>query len=162
MTGVQTCALPIYRLEIAGEGDYSGQLKAFVRSKGLENRVRLVGRLERDEISAFWKQQDVCLSLSDYEGRSISIMEAMANGAVPVVTATSGIREDITDGINGCIVAIQDIADMAERIAFLDHHRDCLERMGNRAHDDICPKCQMRDHLRYWKILLDGKPGGTR
>lgn len=150
-----------YRLEIAGEGDYSGQLKAYVRSKGLEERVRPVGRLEREEISEFWKHQDVCLSLSDYEGRSISIMEAMANGAVPVVTATSGIREDITDGVNGCIVAIQDIPDLAERIAFLDQHRDCLESMGNRAHDDICPKCQMRDHLRYWKILLDGKTIGT-
>ena len=51
----------------------------------------LIGSVARDAIGAFWKDKDVCLSFSDYEGRSISIMEAMANGAVPVVTATSGV-----------------------------------------------------------------------
>ena len=144
-----------YCLEIAGEGDYCGKLKTFIESNGLEDRVRLVGRLEREAICAFWKNQDICLSLSDYEGRSISMMEAMANGVVPVVTATSGVREDITDGENGYIVEIQDISKMAERIALLECHRDRLAIMGKKAHDDICPKCQMRDHLSYWTAILD-------
>lgn len=150
-----------YCLEIAGEGDYCGKLKTFIGSSGLEDRVRLLGRLEREEIGDFWKAQDVCLSLSDYEGRSISIMEAMANGAVPVVTATSGVREDIADGENGYIVEIQDIPAMAERIALLDCHRDQMSIMGKKAHDDIFPKCQMREHLHYWEEILDEKIKGV-
>lgn len=144
-----------YRLEIAGEGDYCEKLNTFIGSNGLEDRIRLVGRLKREEIGDFWKMQDVCVSLSDYEGRSISMMEAMANGAVPVVTATSGVREDISDGENGYIVAIQDIYGMAERIALLERHRERLAMMGMKAHDDIWPQCQMRDHLRYWEAILD-------
>ncbi len=144
-----------YCMEIAGEGDYIDKLNAFIESNGLEGRIRLLGRLERERIGDFWKNQDICFSLSDYEGRSISMMEAMANGAVPVVTATSGVREDITDGENGYIVKIQDICQLAERIAFLECHRERLEIMGQKAHDEIYPKCQMRDHLHYWEKVLE-------
>lgn len=144
-----------YCLEIAGEGDYCGRLRTFIENNGLAGRIRLLGRLKREEISDFWQKQDICLNLSDYEGRSISVMEAMANGAVPVVTATSGIREDITDGENGYIVEIQDVSKLAERVALLEHHRDRLAVMGKKTHDDIFPKCQMQDHLCYWEKILD-------
>lgn len=149
-------------MEIAGEGDYCEKITAFIEGNGLEEKVRLIGRLEREEISNFWKNQDVCLSLSDYEGRSLSIMEAMANGAVPVVTATSGVREDIIDEENGYIVDIQDIVGMAEKIALLECHRDKLKIMGKKAHDVIYPKCQMQDHVEYWKKILDAKINGVR
>lgn len=82
-------------------------------------------------------------------------MEAMANGAVPVVTATSGVREDITDGENGYIVDIQNIYKLAERIALLEQYRDMLITMGEKAHNGICPKCQMQDHLCFWEDILD-------
>lgn len=144
-----------YCLEIAGEGDYIEKLKAFIESNGLAGRIRLLGRLGRKEIGSFWRKQDICLSLSDYEGRSISMMEAMANGTVPVVTATSGVHEDITDGENGYIVEIRDISTMAERIALLECDRDKMAVMGKKAHDDIYPKCQMRDHLCYWVAILE-------
>ncbi len=146
-----------YCLEIAGEGNYSEKLETFIKNNRLGDRIRLLGRVNREEISGFWKRQDICLSLSDYEGRSISMMEAMANGAVPVVTETSGVREEIKDGENGYIAAIQDVGKLAERIAFLESHRERLEIMGKKAHDEICPKCQMRDHLRYWEVILDSK-----
>ena len=99
------------------------------------------------------------MSLSDYEGRSISIMEAMANGAVPVVTETSGVHEDITDGENGYIVGVGDMDALAERIAFLDCHRDRIGTMGQNAHTQIFPKCQMSRHLQYWETLLDDVRG---
>lgn len=146
-----------YSLEIAGEGDYCGKLQAFIEGNRIDERVRLVGKLEREEIGNFWKRQDICISLSDYEGRSISMMEAMANGTVPIVTATSGVREDVIDGENGYIVEIQDISTMVERICLLESCRDKLKIMGTKAHDNIYPKCQMRDHLRYWEAVLDEK-----
>lgn len=149
-----------YYFEIAGEGDYAQRLRDFAAGSKLEQRVRLVGRLDRKAVEEFWKDKDICLSLSDYEGRSISIMEAMANGAVPIVTETSGVHEDITDGENGYIVPVGDIDAMADQIASLDRHRDRVSIMGQNAHDTICPKCQMRDHLQYWETLIENIAGG--
>lgn len=146
-----------YYFEIAGKGDYCEKLAEFMKERGLEDKVRLIGSIDREAIRTFWKDKDVCLSFSDYEGRSISIMEAMANGAVPVVTATSGVRDDITDDENGYIVELQDIVTMAEKVCYLESHRERISVMGKKAHDCIYPKCQMREHLKYWEKLLDEK-----
>ncbi len=148
-----------YFFEIAGKGDYCGKLEEFIEERGLGDKIRLIGSVARDAIGDFWKDKDVCLSFSDYEGRSISIMEAMANGAVPVVTATSGVRDDITDDENGYIVGLQDIETMAEKVCYLEVHRERISTMGKKAHDCIYPKCRMKEHLKYWERLLDEKVG---
>lgn len=149
-----------YYFEIAGEGDYSRKLQEFIEENNLADRIRLIGRIDREEIGTFWRDKDICVSFSDYEGRSISIMEAMANGVVPVVTETSGVREDITDGETGYIVGLQDIKAMADRIWYMGCHREQISIIGQRAHDCIYPKCQMEKHLEYWTALLDKKSGG--
>jgi len=49
---------------------------------------------------------------SIYEGFSLTTIEAMACGAVPVVTDCGGIREFIIDGYNGIIVPVKDPQNM--------------------------------------------------
>ena len=105
-------------------------------------------------IPEFWKRQDVCVNLADYEGRSISIIEAMGNGAVPVVTATSGVREDITDTVNGYIVPVGDYCAIADRIRMLDRERALLPKMGKLAHAAVAPKRWMKKHVEFWKDIL--------
>ena len=78
----------------------------------------------------------------------------MGNGAVPVVTATSGVKEDITDDENGYIVPIGDYNAMAERIGYLASHRERLRTMGKLAHDVVYPKSRIESHLEFWKGIL--------
>ena len=87
--------------------------------------------------------------------RSISILEAMGNGAVPVVTATSGVREDIREGVNGYIIPLRDYEIMVERIEELSHHRERLPGMGELAHSAVYPKSLMGTHLKFWEEILD-------
>lgn len=82
--------------------------------------------MDRSNISTFWKNQDICVSTSGFEGRSHSIIEGMGNGAVPIVTATSGVRKDITDGVNGYIVSLGDYHTLAEQIEYLAQYRERL------------------------------------
>lgn len=141
-------------MEIAGDGVAYQDLEEFIRSNRLEEKVRLLGEMDRSEIPSFWRRQDICVNIADYEGRSHSIIEAMGNGAVPVVTATSGVREDITDDNNGYIVPIGDYHAMAERIEYLTHHRERLSKMGKLAHDVVYPKSRIESHLEFWKDIL--------
>ena len=144
-----------FQLEMAGDGPVRREMEEYVDQKGLNDRVWFRGRLERSEMQNFWKRQDICVNLADFEGRSISILEAMGNGAVPVVTATSGVREDIADGVNGYIVPIGDYSAAAERIEYLAKRRECLSIMGRRAHDVVYPKSLMEPHLKFWEELLE-------
>ena len=143
-----------FEAELAGDGPMREEMGEFVCSNHLESKVKFLGRIQRSEIPAFWKKQDICVNIADYEGRSHSIIEAMGNGAVPVVTDTSGVRDDIVDGINGYVVPLGDYSAMADKIAYLVKNRERLLEMGKAAHDEVYPKSRMEDHLRFWETVF--------
>ncbi len=146
-----------FKMELAGDGPVREEMERVIVSEHLNDRVKFLGRISRAEIPAFWKKQDICVNIADYEGRSHSIIEAMGNGAVPVVTCTSGVREDITDDKNGYIVSLGDYLSMTEKIAYLAKNRERLAEMGKLAHDAVYPKSRMENHLKFWKDVLSHK-----
>lgn len=144
-----------YVMEIAGDGLAKEKFEYYVNELGLNNRIHMCGYLNQNEIQDFWRRQDICVLSSDLEGRSISVLEAMGNGAVPVVTAVSGVREDIIDGHNGFIVEIGDYEALVERTIYLEQHRELLPLMGVRAHDMIYPKSKQDVHVNFWVKLIE-------
>lgn len=143
-----------YCVEVAGTGCYLGKLKNEIKKNRLEHKVKLVGQIDRENMAKFWVKKDICINLSDFEGRSISIMEAMKNGAVPVVTDTSGVREDIQDGFNGYIVPIGNCKSIAKKIEYLSNNREKLPLFGNRAHEILEQKSNMNIHMEFWNKVL--------
>lgn len=146
-----------FKMEIAGDGRAYFEIKKFICSNLLNEKIKMLGLLERIEIPAFWRRQDICVNISDYEGRCHSIVEAMGNGAVPIVTATSGVKEDIVDDVNGYIVPIGDYCAMADRIEHLSQNRKRLCEMGRLAHDVVYPKSRIETHLKFWNEILENK-----
>lgn len=144
----------MFQMQIAGEGTAREEMEKFVVQNGLGKYVQFLGRLERTEIPVFWRKQDIGVNLSDFEGRSISQLEAMANGVVLVVTETSGVKEDITNGENGYYVPLGDYKAIADKIEYLSLHRERLRSMGERAHAVVYPKSLMEAHITFWKNLL--------
>ncbi len=70
-----------------------------------DGRIRLPGRMRREEIMRALTGQDFFVLLSDFEGFPLALVEAMAGGCVPVTAESpSGIPEIITSGQNGYIV----------------------------------------------------------
>lgn len=143
-----------YYFELAGEGGYLQRMQEFIIERHLQEKVKFVGVLSKQEIDSFWKDKDICINIADFEGRSRSIAEAMANGAVPIVTDTSGVKDDIRDGENGYIVAIGDYEAIADRVAKLEQNRNLLHDMGMKAHIELKGKCSMDKHYQFWKEVI--------
>ncbi|MEY8494234.1 glycosyltransferase family 4 protein [Lachnospiraceae bacterium 29-91] len=141
-------------LEIAGTGDYLQEFKNRVDEERLQKKVEFLGRISNEEISTFWKRQDIVVSCSDFEGRSISQAEAMAAGAVPVITDTSGSRDYVQNGYNGYIVPVGAVDDLAEKICFLYRHRELLELMGSRSHEVIMKQNLENNTEMIWDEIL--------
>ena len=135
-----------YLLEIAGNGCYDQELN---------DNVQYIGFLSHDKISAFWKKQDIMISCSDYEGHSITQCEAMAQGAVPIITDVSGAHDDITDRENGFIVSIGAVHQIIEKIYFLNENRYLLEIMGRTAYETIKQKNNKTQLMKLWNYLLN-------
>lgn len=143
-----------YDFSIVGEGSFSPELENLIEANHLEKKIHLLGLLDRKDIPRFWIDRDIAINVSDSEGRPLSNMEAMAAGAVPIVTSTPGSLEDVKDGINGYLVAKGDYIDMASRIQFLSEHREQLKKMGQQAQKDMMQKISMEKHLDLWKNIL--------
>lgn len=142
-----------YHLNIAGDGAYKEKIEQYIGIHNLGGRVSLHGRLPQDEISDFWKKQDIFVSFSDFEGSSISALEAMAQGAVPIETDVSGVREFVEDGVNGYVVPLEDVKAIAEHVECLDQHRGSLEGMGSLSRKKVIELCNPSDYARYIAML---------
>nr|WP_300841558.1 glycosyltransferase family 4 protein [uncultured Acetatifactor sp.] len=143
-----------FQMNIAGAGDYSETLQECIKAEGLQGCIRLEGYIDRSDIPTFWKRQDIMVSCSEREGHSISQSEAMAAGAVPVITDVSGAADDVTDGYNGYIVDIGDVDSLADRICRLYHNRDMLKQMGQNAHRTIYERQVHMNQAAFWEKLL--------
>lgn len=144
-----------YHCSIAGDGVARTELENLVKDSSLDTFVEFLGMVPRENIKSFWKKQDICVNMSDYEGRSISIIEAMGNGAVPVVTDVSGVDDDIIDGENGFIVPLRDYVKAGKYIEYLSKNRHLLSIMGSKAHEEVYFKSQMSEHLKFWSNILN-------
>jgi glycosyltransferase involved in cell wall biosynthesis len=81
--------------------------------------VRFLGDVMNSEIAALLRSHDVFVLLSDFEGLPLSLLEAMGQGVVPVVSdLESGIRQVVTPE-TGIRVPIGDVPAAAAAISVL-------------------------------------------
>ncbi len=89
-----------YILEIYGDGSLEKDLKNM--SKGFNN-INFLGRISNDELLKKYSEYKIYLSLSEYEGNSKTILEAMGSGCVSVVSDIPNNKEIIKNNLNGII-----------------------------------------------------------
>lgn len=101
----------------AGDGYLKGQIKEEVKSRGLEDNIKLPGFF--NNIEDFFAICDVVILTSLWEGLPQVLVQAAASGRPMVSFDVEGVNEVIKDGRNGFIVPIKNIEMMAEKINFL-------------------------------------------
>ena len=139
-----------YFFQIAGEGECAAIITDYVEKNRLEHKVQLLGRIPKSEMGEFWKRQDIFVNVSEYEGTSLSMLEAMSYGCVPIVTDVSGTREFIREGENGYVCDVGDIERIAQSILELEGDREKLKCYGDRGRSIIKERCNPRDYIEYW------------
>lgn len=87
---------------IIGDGDLKSQLTQMVKQYMVEDVVKLVGY--RDNPYPYYKQADVFLCSSDYEGYSTAVSEAVMLGVPVITTMCSGMSEILDGGKYGVLV----------------------------------------------------------
>ncbi len=95
-------------LVIAGSGPEETVLKTYAEAKGVKGEVRFVGALTQDALFAVIKAADVFVLNTAYEGLSHQLLEVMSIGTPIVTTPVGGNPELITDGVEGCLVRVDD------------------------------------------------------
>lgn len=125
-------------LTVAGSGSELSEFLAAAGSALVNRRMRYVGGLANDNVVDLMRESDVFVLPSSFEGLPVSVLEAMANGCVPVATSIrSGIPEVIRDGDNGFIAPIGGIDEFVDHISLLASDRERLNAMRTRAYETV-------------------------
>jgi GalNAc-alpha-(1->4)-GalNAc-alpha-(1->3)-diNAcBac-PP-undecaprenol alpha-1,4-N-acetyl-D-galactosaminyltransferase len=131
---------PEWTLTILGEGDLRSELEKLCLELDIEDRVFMPGVVKN--IDAHLRKADIFILPSRFEGFPITLCEAMACG-VPVIASNclSGPREIIHDGIDGMLVAPENVSALVTGLnqlmsdpgkrQYLSHHAPkVLDRFG--------------------------------
>jgi glycosyltransferase involved in cell wall biosynthesis len=144
--------------EVLGGGPEQRRLERDVESLGLEGRVRLRGHVSPDEVEHTIARSDVCVSVARSDGTSMSLLEGMALGSIPVVADLPANREWVSDGTNGVVTApmASDLADAIERSATLDRRR-AVEENQRLVHDRADRAVNLAASERLLQELVERK-----
>jgi glycosyltransferase involved in cell wall biosynthesis len=96
-------AWPAARLVVANDGRLRTELEVLAAHRGLAGRVRFTGRLEPAAQSDWYGRARWYLSLPQSDSVSVSLLEAMGHGCIPIVSDLPANRELVQHGHNGWV-----------------------------------------------------------
>jgi glycosyltransferase involved in cell wall biosynthesis len=120
---------------------YVDGIRKKIHDHHLEDRVKLLGTLERVDKLNFFKQIDVFSVPAPYrEPKGISILEALASG-VPVVQPEHGAYPEWIHATQGGLLhRPNDSVDLAEKLAILLRDADLRRQLGKQGRQNIFEK----------------------
>jgi len=104
---------------IIGEGSQKEELVKLSLNLGIERNIEFRGYISREELEDCFQKADIYISTSLSDSTSVSLLEAMASGLLPVVSDIPGNREWIEDGENGFLFPTGDYQALAQKIVWV-------------------------------------------
>lgn len=149
-------------INMVGAGSLEQEIKEMVHTMGMDSVFKFHGKITQPKISEMLQQSNVFVSVSLSDGNNISLNEAMACGAYPIVSNIAANRQWIDDGVNGNLIAIDDDNALANAILNVANNYEELQKkavtLSNQRIQDfgLWPN-NMNRMADYYKKLLDGK-----
>lgn len=108
-----------FKLVLAGDGENLKNIKKYTHLLGLENRVQFLGHI--NDLSKVYKKADIYVQASNWEGFSLSTLEAMSYGLPVLGTNVTGLRELLYN--SGLIIENNNHVELRNEILKLYHDR---------------------------------------
>jgi glycosyltransferase involved in cell wall biosynthesis len=152
-----------FQLALAGGEGYRGaEIADAVRRQNLEPSVRILGYLPDEDLPGLYRQAELLVLPSRYEGFGLPALEAMACGTPVLAADTSSLPEIV--GSAGEIFPLEDPGGLAERMAALAASPEKLREMSKRGLERAASftwEKTARKTLGIYRDVL-GETGGGR
>jgi glycosyltransferase involved in cell wall biosynthesis len=119
-----------HRILIVGEGPLKSDLEKLAAKLGVEEEVRLAGRLKRDELLSAYSRARYFVLPSLWEGLPITLLEAWAARLPVIATKVGGIPDVCVHEENSILVEPKDPEALASSMSRLIGEGALSERLG--------------------------------
>ena len=143
------------RLDVVGTGPSEDSVRKKARDAEGKVEVRLHGWVDNPGLIPFYRRASVLAFPSVWpETFGIVGLEAMAHRRPVAAFDVGGVREWLTDGETGYVVARKDVAALAERIGRLLKDRNLARRFGERGRGIVEERFTREAHMSRLIPLL--------
>lgn len=123
------------RMHVVGDGPAMEWFTAEAATLKLpRSKFRIEGAKDADWVQANLRSYDVLLSTSSAEGLSVSLLEAMGHGVVPVATRISGTDGVVVHEHTGLLAEVGDVQALTAAIVRLCGDRPLVAKLAAAAH----------------------------
>jgi glycosyltransferase involved in cell wall biosynthesis len=120
------------QLVLAGGAGFRGrEIADGIRRRNLEPDVRLLGYVPDEDLPALYREAELCIVPSRYEGFGLPVLEAMACGTAVLAADASSLPEVV--GPAGDLFPLGESGGLARKLAALSGSREELLQKGRQA-----------------------------
>ena len=144
------------KLNIIGEGGEFNNLQKLIHDLGVQDNVKILGKIHNDKINDFLKTSDLFIQASNYEGLPHSLLEAV-NYNVPILsTEVGGCKDLINNGERGFIISSPPDKNLiAENISFIISNRIEAEKRAEAAKTFIKKEYNFSTQANIYKTIFE-------
>jgi L-malate glycosyltransferase len=147
-------------LLVIGDGPEKDKIESLAKQLGIENAVRLLGRVSDEEKFQYLAASDVYLSTAIHEGFGIVFLEAMECG-LPVISYDRGGQTDfLREGKTGYLIELGNKEKFALKLLELVNSKPL--RMEIRAHNKVYVKEFYIEHVAEKYISIFNEVASSR
>ncbi|MEO8481432.1 MAG: glycosyltransferase family 4 protein [Acidobacteriota bacterium] len=154
-----------WRWVIVGAGPYRSHIERTAADAGIETRTTFAGRASEADLHAWYEAASVFVHPTRYEGSSLVTLEAMAHRRAVVATNAGGLPDKVRPGVNGWIVAPDDVDALASALEAALADDDRLKAMGAASRSIVEREFSWSviadRHIAMYRRLLSGTPAST-
>lgn len=124
---------------VAGDGPFLPEARRLAALFGVEERILFAGKIAYRDLPEYYAACDLFVlpSVSRLEAFGIVALEAMATARPVVVTDIPGVREVVTDGVEGLLADPVHPADLAAKIRTILQDRGRARAMGEKGRSKV-------------------------
>jgi glycosyltransferase involved in cell wall biosynthesis len=141
---------PHCHLLVVGEGPDREQLEELARTLGIDRRVHFVGLLQPAG-AVLRDATDVAVSPARSEGFGLTVIEAGALGRPVVATDTPGMREILTNEVDGLIVPVENVPALVSALARLVSDPAARNRLGSALRETVEQRFTIRRYVKEFE-----------
>jgi glycosyltransferase involved in cell wall biosynthesis len=129
-----------YGLDLVGQGEQKEDLSRYAETHHVN--IRFLGVVSNDRLPDLMREYNVFVLLSLFENNPKSLLEAMSCGLAVVASDVEGIKELITDGVNGFLCGM-DRSSIRNVILKVMGDSAAQANVGRKAREFVLNECSL-------------------